>query len=202
MYIQNDHYNVNMYGKNNPLDYWRRIKRQLFDSIPNKTIKGGTRAVDNWENIDTTLSNPAINRTIMGVTAIATQPVIDLQNKRVDKETREISAIRTVSKIIIGMLAGIAVRGSCHKLVESMTKLKGKKWYEKFLLPDKDRCYNMYIDRVLHKNYQSALSTSMAILVMCVTNFLVDAPLTVFLTNYLNDKRKEKTNSKAKEVIK
>ena len=35
------------------------------------------------------------------------------------------------------------------------------------------------------KNYRSALSTGVAIAAMCVTNFVADAPLTVFLTNHL-----------------
>ena len=32
----------------------------------------------------------------------------------------------------------------------------------------------------LMKNYRSALSTGIAIAAMCVTNFVADAPLTVF----------------------
>ena len=42
------------------------------------------------------------------------------------------------------------------------------------------------------KNSRSALSSALAILAMCITNFVLDAPLTVFLTNKLNEKKEEK----------
>ena len=42
------------------------------------------------------------------------------------------------------------------------------------------------------KNYRSALAMAIALLAMCVTNFVLDAPLTAILTNYLNEKTEEK----------
>lgn len=33
---------------------------------------------------------------------------------------------------------------------------------------------------------------AIALLAMCVTNFVLDAPLTAMLTNYLNEKTEEK----------
>ena len=72
-----------------------------------------------------------------------------------------------------------------------MTDIKSNKKYSRSLLPNKD------LDKLIKKqtflkNYQSALSTGIAILAMCFTNFLIDAPLTVYLTNKFNDSYKNK----------
>ena len=57
-------------------------------------------------------------------------------------------------------------------------------------------------DAKLLKNYRSALSTAVAILAMCFTNFAIDAPLTVYLTNKFNDKTASNpADSKKKEVL-
>ena len=42
------------------------------------------------------------------------------------------------------------------------------------------------------KNYRSALSMAIALVAMCFTNFALDAPLTIFLTNMLNQTTKPK----------
>ena len=78
-----------------------------------------------------------------------------------------------------------------HKLVKNMTNIRGKERYSKALLPTK-HLRDLIKNPTLLKNYRSALSTSLAILAMCITNFVIDAPLTVFLTNYFNDKRQDK----------
>ena len=41
------------------------------------------------------------------------------------------------------------------------------------------------------KNYRSALAMALALAAMCVTNFVLDAPLTILITNWLNQKGKE-----------
>ena len=46
------------------------------------------------------------------------------------------------------------------------------------------------------KNYRSALSMAVALGAMCVTNFVLDAPLTIFLTNYFKDKFAERHEEK------
>ena len=132
----------------------------------------------------------------MGATAIVTQPLIDINNKKVDEETRRISRNRTIAKILVGTGVGICIRGSCYELVQKMTNLEGKSKFSKRLLP------NAYIKEFIEKpkflkNYRSALSTALAILVMSVTNFVIDAPLTAILTNKLNAKNApQKTKEK------
>lgn len=191
MYIQTDYYNLNMRGAKNDVNFWKKMRQKLLDCIPEKTLEDNARNVTKWKKYNDSISNPATNRLIMGVTALATQPAIDYHNHKVDKETREISAIRTISKIIAGATVGIAVRYGCYKLTNKMTNIKGTGKNSKALLPTK------YLDELLKNEdflakHKNAISTGMAILAMCITNFVLDAPLTVFLTNYFNDKRKEK----------
>jgi hypothetical protein len=134
----------------------------------------------------------------MGATAIMSQPTIDYYNKKVDEDTRVIARNRTIAKIIVGTLVGIAVRGSSYELVRKMTNINGIKSYSKALLP-KNYSSELIKDKVLLDNYRSAISTALAILAMCYTNFAIDAPLTAYLTNYLNEKSKEKQQKLCKE---
>ena len=176
-----------MYGKSNP-NSWKaitnRIKQKLFDAVPDATFKDTSKF---WRNVDSRISRPAENRAIMGVTALALQPAIDASNKKVDEKTRKISICRTISKIVVGALVGICVRGSAYNLVKNMTNINGTTKFSKSLLPKK------YIEEIAKEpkfleNYRSALSTGTAILVMLVTNFAIDAPLTVKMTNKLKKK--------------
>ena len=191
MYIQQNSYNVNMCGKKDNPQFWKRLKQKVLDVLPDATIKGGTKKVENWKKTDEIFSHPAANRFIMGATALVTQPTIDYYNHKVDKETREVSRLRTVSKILAGTAVGIIVRGSCYRVVEKMTNFKDVKSVSKALLPTKF-LNELANDAKLLKNYRNALSTTIAVIAMCVTNFLIDAPLTVFLTNHFNDKRLKK----------
>ena len=100
MYIQTDYYNLNMRGAKNDVNFWKKMRQKLLDCIPEKTLEDNARNVTKWKKYNDSISNPATNRLIMGVTALATQPAIDYHNHKVDKETREISTIRTISKII------------------------------------------------------------------------------------------------------
>jgi hypothetical protein len=49
-------------------------------------------------------------RAVLGGAAIMTQPLIDLNNQSVDKETRKYSAVKTAVKIVIGTSMGVATR--------------------------------------------------------------------------------------------
>ena len=191
MYIQPIYNSVNMCGSEKKPGFWKRIKQKALDAIPRATFEDKGRRVDIWKRANDDLSHPAKNRLIMGTTALLTQPAIDYYNHNVDEETREVSRIRTIAKILAGTTVGIVVRGSCHRLVESMTDLNGMGKYSKSLLP-KDYIDKFKLNTTLLKNYRSTLSTGLAILAMCFTNFAVDAPLTVLLTNYFNEKRQEK----------
>ena len=169
-----------------------KIKQKMLDIFPIATFKDDASTLVKRQVRDANMSHPAINRAIMGATAIALQPPIDCFNKSVDEDTRRISVCRTLAKIIAGTTVGIVVRGSCHKLVEKMTDLTSKGKFSKSLIPKK--YLRTFIDNpALLKNYRSALSTGVAILAMCFTNFIIDAPLTVKLTNKfksLSDKQK------------
>jgi hypothetical protein len=182
----NNDYNISMHGK---YPNWvRRVGQWFLDKSPSHTSKESENSIKNWNKWTYITSDPMWNRGIMGATALLTQPAIDYYNHRVDDETRTVSRNRTVSKIVAGTLVGMfVVRGPVSKLVEKMTNVNGKKDWQKWLLP------KAYVKRMASnpnglKNYRSALSMGLALAAMCVTNFLLDAPLTIFFTNYLNKK--------------
>ncbi len=177
------------------------IKQRVIDAVPVSTIKDGTKRVEKWKYFDEKMSKPAENRFIMGATAMVTQPVIDYNNHKVDQETRRVSRNRTIAKILAGTGVGMIVRGSCYSLVKKMTDVNGKSKYSQALLPT-EFLKDLTKDAKLLKNYRSALSTAVAILAMCFTNFAIDAPLTVYLTNKFNDKTASNpADSKKKEVL-
>ena len=200
MKIQPESNNVAMMGWN-----WKSftssIKQKVLDAAPESTIKDGVKRVERWKKFDETISKPAENRLIMGATALITQPVIDYNNHKVDEETRRVSRNRTIAKILAGTTVGMVVRGSCYNIVKKMTDIRGKGKYSTCLLP-KDKTYlqEFLRDGKLLKYYRSALSTAVAILAMCFTNFAIDAPLTVYLTNKFNAKTDPNKKLKAKEV--
>lgn len=194
MNIQPIQYNsVSMQGKKD--GSWNRLKRRvaqkILDTLPSHTQKESARKREEWNKFDNWISKPAQNRAIMGLTAIITQPAIDYNNHKVDKETRTVSRNRTIAKIIAGTCVGILVRGSAYEAVTNMTNIEGKTKTAKALLPKRFLGEIAKNEKFL-KNYRSALSSGLAILAMCVTNFVLDAPLTVFLTNKLNDKKEAK----------
>ena len=195
MNIQPIQYNsVSMQGKK-PDKAWDKFKRRMaqkvIDVLPSHTQKETPRKLEEWNKFDNWVSKPAQNRAIMGATAIITQPAIDYNNHKVDKETRRVARNRTIAKIIVGTCVGIMVRGSAYKAVTNMTNIAGKTKFSKALLPKKFLTEIANNEKFL-KNYRSALSSSLAILAMCVTNFVLDAPLTVLLTNKLNAKKGDK----------
>ena len=190
--------NVSMHGLPSG---WRnlknRISQKILDVMPEYTQKESTRLLENWKNIDEVISHPAWNRAILGATAIFSQPVIDRYNPRVDDETRVVSMNRTIAKVAVGTTVGIVVRDLVYRLTKGMTNINGKTRTSKFLLPKRHLTEIAQNEKFL-KNYRSALAMSIALLVMCVTNFAIDAPLTVFFTNLFNEKHNDK-KKKAKE---
>ena len=191
MIIQPISNNISMQGapaKPNNSGIWKRIKQFVLDASPTATFKDDPETVNRMLKRDEFCSHPAKNRLIMGATAIVTQPFIDSRNKRVDEETREVSIIRTISKIIAGTTVGIIVRGACHNIVSRMTDLNSTKKHARALIP-KDYIPDFIKNSKFLVNYKSALSTGLAICAMCFTNFAIDAPLTVWLTNKANKHR-------------
>lgn len=146
--------------------------------------------------------NSAQQRAVSGVTGILIQPWFDLNNKRVDEETRVVSTARTLGKIVAGMATGVTIRWVLIKASEAFTKTiateearvkkaveKGKnnympaktcfKKWEQCLLPKES--LNKSFREI--KKYRLAFGTVAAVGVMLFTNFLIDAPLTTYLTN-------------------
>ena len=137
------------------------------------------------------------NRLILGVTALMSQPFIDLNNKKVDEDTRKVSAARTVAKIIAGTTTGVLIRSGCIHAIDAFTKLPTE------ITPDmkfkKLRTLFTPSAGILKdlNQYKKSLGTILSLGVMVVTNFLLDAPLTKFLTNKFVDR----INSKKEQVL-
>lgn len=149
--------------------------------------------------------NSAMQRLVSGITAIVTQPFFDWNNKKTDEETRKTSTARTISKIIVGTTTGVAIREACIHATKNFTQNKNIMEYEnnkalkkgkkvktipgnfttrqQFLLPKKikDTATDIQI-----RKYRGSIGTFAALFVMLFTNFLIDAPLTMFLTNKIS----------------
>ena len=200
--VTNSSYSPNFSGGAKSKNIFNRALEKIIDAVPDTELKDNPSKREIKRKIDETLSKPAQNRLIMGITALLTQPWIDYFNHRVDEDTRKVARNRTIAKIIAGTAVGMVVRGSCYKLVEKMTDIGGKGKNSMRLVPKK------YLGEFIHdahklKNYRNALSTIVAITAMCFTNFLIDAPLTRYLTNKFNAKTeaKKSMNQKAEEVL-
>ena len=198
MNIQPNYDSVSMRGKN-----WNsitdRIMQKILDAVPTATAKESAKKLERWKKTDDVISRPAQNRGILGATALITQPAIDYYNHRVDEETRTVSRNRTIAKIVAGTAVGMfVVRGPIYKAIVNMTDLNGKSKLSKALIP-KSELLDITKNPKFLKNYRSALSMLIALLAMSVTNFVLDAPLTVYLTNMLNDKTLAKKDKGAEQ---
>ena len=181
-----------------------KIVSTFVSRIPQMTVKG-ERANKAIKWIGKNISSPE-NRFILGATALMSQPFIDLSNKKVDEDTRKVSAARTVAKIIAGTATGVLIRSGCIHAVNAFTKLPREirpdmkfKTLRALLTPSEKVCKNL-------AEYKNAMGTIIATVVMMFTNFLIDAPLTKFLTNKFVDKIHNKAqvaqqdSQKSKEV--
>lgn len=129
--------------------------------------------------------NSPEQRLILGVTALGTQPVIDLYNKNVDEDTRTLAACKSVAKIIAGTTSGYFVRALCTSCFTKLTQ-EGK-----LLDPEK---FIKGTTKELSNAFGKNLGTMAAIFVMLGTNFLWDAPVTKKLTNFFYSKVKKEGN--------
>ena len=162
------------------------VTQKVMNKTPGMTVSN-KRVLDSLKWIGQKVSSPQ-NRLILGVTALMSQPFIDLSNKKVDEETRKVSAARTVAKIIAGTLTGVAIRYGCIKAIDAFTKLPHEikpdmkfKNLRTLFTPSPGLCANL-------NKYKKAMGTILATVVMMFTNFLIDAPLTKFLTNKFIDR--------------
>ena len=177
------------------------IVSNLVSHAPTMTVSSerANKAI-NW--IGKTISSPE-NRFILGATALMSQPFIDLHNRKVDEDTRKVSAARTVAKIIAGTFTGVLIRSGCIHAVNAFTKLPHEikpnmkfKTLRTLFTPSEKFCQNL-------NDYKNAMGTIFATVVMMFTNFLIDAPLTKYLTNKFVDmihSKPQVNNSQSKEV--
>lgn len=179
----------------------RNVTGTVAGALPTVTIKSErANKIITW--IGKNISSPE-NRLILGVTALMSQPFIDLHNRKVDEETRKVSAARTVAKIIAGTLTGVIVRKGCIKAIDAFSKLPSQitsttKWPWLRTLFTPDSAIAGILTDLTH--YKNAFGTILSLFVMTITNFAIDAPLTKFLTNKFVDKIKEKDAIKAEEA--
>ncbi len=174
------------------------VTQGIANVIPKLTVKGekANKAIS-W--IGEQISSPE-NRLILGVSALMSQPFIDLYNKKVDEDTRKVSAARTVAKIIAGTLTGVLIRSGCIHAIDAFTK------YPSQITPDmkfkKLRSLFAPSEGLLNdlSYYKKSLGTIISLFVMVFTNFLIDAPLTKFLTNKFVDKINEKKQAANKQT--
>ena len=155
-------------------------------------------------------------RLILGATALATQPFIDMHNKDVDKDTRMLSVARTIAKIIAGTVVGVIVRQAGISFVKKFCNYKpitdsagkiisvAKKTNKDFFVPVFEKMNldkNITPDKLEKKFnlYTKALGTFFATVAMVFTNFLLDAPLTKYLTDVFHKKIAANADNTAKK---
>ena len=140
-------------------------------------------------------------RAILGVTALCTQPFIDLHNKHIKKEDKPITVAKTISKIIVGTIVGVTLRHYSIKMVKNCAKRVKLGKFSQCLLPndviDKMKTKISVSEESLTK-YRGWLGTLIGVTGGLFTNFLIDAPLTKILTNCIHDNffKKEGVNER------
>lgn len=173
----------------------RKINQGIVNMIPQMTVSN-EKALKSLKWVGEKVSSPE-NRLILGVTALMSQPFIDLNNRKVDEDTRKVSAARTVAKIIAGTTTGVLIRSGCIHAIDAFTKLPNEitpdmkfKTLRTLFTPSAGILKDL-------NQYKKSLGTILSLGVMVVTNFLLDAPLTKFLTNKFVDR----INSKKQEAL-
>ncbi len=157
----------------------QKAQQRALDLLPNTTCKEG-KLTNGIKKAGEKISS-AEQRLILGASALMSQPFIDAKNKNVDEKTRKVSVARTIAKIIAGTFTGFFIRKACIKGIKELSHIPAQgvpKW-KTILTPNgvKDNTTEAF------SQYRNAMGTIVALVVMLFTNFLIDAPLTKFLTN-------------------
>lgn len=167
---------------------YRSVQQSLLNMLPNAEYSG-PKSIKNIKKIGENISS-AEQRLILGASALMSQPFIDANNKNVDEETRKVSVCRTIAKIIAGTATGFLIRKGCINAIKAFSKAPGKgiPKYKTIFTPKniKDINSDSYMQ------YRNAMGTVVALVVMMITNFVIDAPLTKFLTNLLVKNQEDK----------
>ena len=156
----------------------RPIVNRIVQKMPSATLKNG-KALNSLKWIGQHISSPE-NRLILGVTALASQPFIDLHNRHVDEDTKKVSAARTVAKILAGTTTGVIIRYACIFAAKKFTQAPkpGLKKIFSVFFPKGSKVTQKGLNKYI--NY---MGTTLSLAVMLFTNFAIDAPLTKYLTN-------------------
>lgn len=169
-------------------NFIRSIKQAGLDVVPERVLSG-EKFLNGIKYIGKNFSSDK-QRIALGVTALMTQPLIDAHNKKVSEDTRKVSVAKTIAKIIAGTLTGFFIRWGCIKGIKNLSQIPAHnvpKWKTLFT-PDgiKDNTTEAF------QQYRNAMGTVIALIVMLFTNFLIDAPLTKFMTNAFIKKMEDK----------
>lgn len=159
--------------------FLQKAQQRALDLLPNVTCKEG-KLTNGIKKAGEKISS-AEQRLILGASALMSQPFIDAKNKNVDEKTRKVSVARTIAKIVAGTFTGFIIRKGCIKGIEALSQIpkKGASKWKSVLTPD--GILNNLTEAF--SQYRNAMGTIVALVVMLFTNFLIDAPLTKFLTN-------------------
>lgn len=150
----------------------KNLGRRAYNAIPNFKPIADEDMIRRIAKFGRKCSS-AEQRLILGATAIVMQPAIDAHNKNVDEKTRKVSVARTIGKVIAGTLTGYLIRKGCIKAMDL-----------KMFKPSNAA----KVSKDAYDQYKNAMGTIVALVVMAFTNFIIDAPLTKFITNLLIDK--------------
>lgn len=171
---------------------YRNAKSRVLDLLPNAEYSRDN-VINGIKKTGEKISS-AEQRLILGASALMSQPFIDAHNRNVDEETRKVSVARTIAKIIAGTTTGYLIRKGCIKGIEAFSKIpaEGVSELRTIFTPKgiKDNTTDAFVQ------YRNAMGTVVALVVMMFTNFIIDAPLTKFLTNHLVKKHDDKNNIK------
>ncbi|MBQ3310699.1 hypothetical protein IJG72_01335 [bacterium] len=143
----------------------------------------------------------AKQKVILTVPTLILNPLIDLNNKKVDEETRKASACRSVASALGGSAVGIIVRDGCRRLCQYSID-KGMIFKGMF---EKEKSMGKEIYQKAIKNHAGIVGTIAALGVMAFTDFFVDTAcinylykclLKVFCPQYLKDKNAKESEMK------
>lgn len=170
------------------VNLYNKAQQRVLDLFPSKVCIN-TKKVNFIKSTGKNISS-AEQRLILGASALLSQPFIDGHNKNVDEKTRKVSVARTIAKIIAGTTTGFLIRKGCIKGIEALSQPNktGIPIYKKIFTPlgIKDTTTDAFMQ------YRNAIGTVVALIVMMFTNFLIDAPLTRYLTNLFIMKQEDK----------
>lgn len=165
----------------NNVGFTSSFYERFFKSLPNKDILDPAK----YNRMGKALASPHYNRLALGLGAICTQPAIDRFNPRVDENTAKASSYRTIGKILACTTVGFCVRGGCYKLTEKFAHASQEEGSTVLTPKAILRETNPELRKNMLKLHKNAFSTFFALGVMVFTNFLLDAPLTTLISNYL-----------------